>query len=154
MKVQPCVAEYDYIDINERSQLIAGDAAATVTYSGEAIYLSSIDTRIEYVLPDDRTIVWFDHYTIPSSSARREQAYRFLDFMNRPANAARLAETLSIISPNQAARELLPEELKQHPALTPPQGTATLVEQPRDARTVRLINSLSSELISDAGTTP
>ena len=74
--------------------------------------------------------------------------------MNRPANAARLAETLSIISPNQAARDLLPEELKHHPALTPPQGTLTLVEQPRDARTVRLINALSSELIIDAGATP
>ena len=151
MSQRDCVAAYDYADIAEGSRLIAGEIAAAVVYSDDAVYFTNTEERIEFVLPDDRTILWVDHYTVPASSTRKAEAYAFIDFMNRPANAARLAETLWFLSPNRPARAQMSANMLRHPAIALPAGVERMVEQPRSASTLRSINLMTAELWSYEG---
>lgn len=154
MHQRDCVAAYDYPDITKDSQLIAGEIAAALVYSGDAVYFANREDRIEYVLPDDRTILWVDHYTVPASSTRKSEAYAFIDFMNRPGNAARLAETLWFLSPNRPARSLMSANVLRHPTIALPADVERMVEQPRSAGTLRSINLITAELWSIEGVRP
>ena len=48
-----------------------------------------------------------------------KEAYAFLNFINRPENAAQNAEYIGYATPNKKAKALLPEEIKNDPAFYP-----------------------------------
>jgi len=55
-----------------------------------------------------------------ASAPNRDNALKFLEFMMRPEISAMNTERLTNGSVNTAAIELLPTELKDHPAVNPP----------------------------------
>ena len=75
-----------------KTDIITGKIKMNLAWSGDAVY--SIDTAmeesgktLEYSVPEDGGNIWYDGWTIPYG-ADKELAYKFLDFISTPENAA------------------------------------------------------------------
>lgn len=58
-----------------------------------------------------------DDWAIPVTARNRELAYKFIDFMMTPKNAARNIEFTCFTCPVDGAREFVSEENKNHPGM-------------------------------------
>ncbi len=146
LEQMPCVAAYRYPVLTSESKLVSGEIPVAVMYNSDAAMLSRFESRIEYVVPDNVTIRWTDFLTVPSDSERKPAAYAFIDFLNRPDNAARLADYLSFESPIASARSRQAEDVMRHPAIALNDGVRIFSERSFTADIVRRVNSLSAEL--------
>ncbi len=117
---RPYVLEYGYIDLTADSSLITGEAWMAMAYNGDALALQDKDERIAFAVPAEGTNLWIDYIAVLKSSASKDHAFRFIDFINRPRNAARLAEHVYYATPNRAAEKLLPAEYLGNPSIYPP----------------------------------
>lgn len=96
-----------------RDTIVSGDANIGFMYSGDALMMIEQNLDLKYVLPEEGPNIWFDAMVIPSSSENSEGAYKFINFMLEPENAAINAEySVGFSSPVDEAIELLPDEIK------------------------------------------
>ncbi|MGT2928871.1 ABC transporter substrate-binding protein [Streptococcus dentasini] len=96
-----------------------GDAAIGVTFSGEAREMTDSNPHLHYVLPSEGSNLWFDNIVIPKTVQNKKAAYRFINFMLEPQNAAQNAEYIGYATPNEKAEALLPKELTADKAFYP-----------------------------------
>ena len=75
-----------------KNDIITGKIKMNLAWSGDAVY--SIDQAyeqsekvLEYYVPDDGSIVWYDGWTLPKGSDR-ELAFEFIEYLSTPENAA------------------------------------------------------------------
>lgn len=93
-----------------KGQMIAGEAAMSLCWSGDAMLLMSENEDLAYAIPKEGTNLWFDCMAIPANAEHKIEAEIFINFMMRPDIAARNSEYIKYSTPNEAALELLPEE--------------------------------------------
>ncbi len=117
---RPHLYAYGYIALTEEADLVTGDVYAATMYSGEALYLQEFNENIRYVIPEEGSRVWVDYIAVAETSAQKEAAMRFIDFLNEPHNAAQLAQYVYFASPNTAAEALLPEDFLTDDVIYPP----------------------------------
>lgn len=75
-----------------KNDIITGKIKMNLAYSGDAVYsidtaLEEADKRLEYYVPEDGSNIWYDAWVLPKG-ANKDLAYKFLDFMSDPVNAA------------------------------------------------------------------
>ena len=116
---KPYVRSYEYVSLGPESALVTGDVHAAMMYSGDALMLQEHHPDIVYVVPEEGSNLWVDYFVILRSSPRQALAARFLDFINRPANAARNAEFVYYATPNAAARPLMSREYLDNEVIHP-----------------------------------
>ena len=148
-KQKPFVSDYSYLNIDKSSALVTGDVAMAMIYNGDAFALNEIDKNIEYVLPEEGGNIWVDYILLSKYSKNTKLAYQFLDFINEPLNAVRLAEYVYYATPNKAAEKLLPAEFLQNPVIYPTKSSLTKSEVYRtlSPRTVKLRNQIFSNIL-------
>jgi spermidine/putrescine transport system substrate-binding protein len=106
-------------------KLASGELAAAMAWSGDVALLQADQPDIEFIIPDEGAIQWFDTMVIPAGSANIGAAGHFMDFVYEPANAARITEWVQYISPVIGVQELLLSaggagaELAKNPVLFP-----------------------------------
>ena len=99
------------INADEKKMLmINNEAWVSVVFSGDAKAIMEENENMTYALPKEGTNLWFDNIVIPKTSKNEEAAYKFINFMLRPENAAKNSEFIGYATPNTKAKELLPEE--------------------------------------------
>ncbi|MEW6500718.1 MAG: polyamine ABC transporter substrate-binding protein [Thermodesulfobacteriota bacterium] len=118
---RPYVKKYGYMPINRKSGLISGHYRMAMVYSGDALTLADLSPDVAYVTPEEGTALWLDSIMVLKDSRQRTLAFRFINFLHEPENAAKLAEFVSMATPNAAARKLLPPEHLANPNIYPPQ---------------------------------
>ncbi|MFW5489742.1 MAG: extracellular solute-binding protein [Desulfovibrio sp.] len=74
---------------------------------------------IAYVYPKEGTIAWVDNLCIPAGAKHIDEAHAFINFLLRPDIAKVICEEIGYATPNKAARQLLPEDLKDNTTLFP-----------------------------------
>ena len=119
MSQKPFVKDYSYITLDESSSLVKGDIVMAMAYSGDALMLSDIDERIEYVVPKEGSNIWIDYLLVSKYSKNKKLAYAFINFMNIPKVAARQAQYVYYATPNKKAGELLPKDFLSDPVIYP-----------------------------------
>jgi spermidine/putrescine transport system substrate-binding protein len=119
---KPYVRTYSYLSLTDESALVSGDVIAAVLYSGDALMVQQHNANIEYVLPMEGSNIWVDYLTVMESSKNKDLAWAFINFLNEPENAARLAQFVYYATPNQAAEKLLPAEFLANPVIYPGKG--------------------------------
>ncbi len=93
---------------NEFAPLLAeGRLVAAMAWSGDVALLQNERPDIEFVIPDEGAIQWFDTMVIPAGSANIAAAGRFMDYVYHPDNAARITEWVQYISPVMGVRQVL-----------------------------------------------
>ncbi len=115
----PYVKTYRYVSLTENSAMVNGEVAMSMMYSGDALMVQEHNENITYVLPEEGGNIWIDYLCVLSASSNKPAAKRFIDFLNEPEIAARLAEFVYYATPNQAAETFLPKEYFQNPVIYP-----------------------------------
>ncbi|SDW87477.1 ABC transporter substrate-binding protein [Paenibacillus sp. PDC88] len=97
---------------DEIKMLLAGEEAAVgLVWSGDASEIMSENEKLDYVVPQEGSNLWFDNMVIPKTASNIEGAHQFINFILDPENGARNAEYVGYSTPNAAALELLPEDI-------------------------------------------
>jgi spermidine/putrescine-binding protein len=85
-----------------------------------------------YVIPKEGSTLFIDNLAIPSDSRNPELAHAFIDFTMEPEIAAEICRTMKYSSPNRAAWPLLPDAIRKHSAVFPPEEALKRLELIQD----------------------
>lgn len=97
---------------DEIKMLLAGEEGAVgLVWSGDASEIMDENEKLDYVVPEEGSNLWFDNMVIPKTAKNIEGAHQFINFMLDPEHAARNAEYVGYSTPNAGALELLSEEV-------------------------------------------
>ena len=109
-----------------RDKMINGAAAIGVIYSGEYLYCQEENEDLEYVIPKEGTNLFFDAVCIPKikedteeSRLKKLASEMYINFLNEPEIAAANIEYIQYSTPNDAALQLLDEEVRNNPISYP-----------------------------------
>lgn len=100
--------------------LLSQEVDLALEYNGDVLQVMQEDDEISYVVPEEGTILWEDDMVVPRGAPHVEEAHEFIDFVHDAENNARIAEWVMYPTPNAAAKELLPQEIVENPAIFPP----------------------------------
>lgn len=101
------------------SEILAGDLSVAMSYSSDAIELTLEGDNIEFVIPASGSSLWTDTMAIPVEAPNPDAAYQWINFLLEPDVARAAVERLYFATANQAAYELLPDEIRNNPDLYP-----------------------------------
>ncbi|MCP3936140.1 MAG: spermidine/putrescine ABC transporter substrate-binding protein [Actinomycetia bacterium] len=87
--------------------LASGELAAAMAWSGDIVQLQRDRPDIEFVIPEEGAIQWFDTMVIPAGSSNIAAAGKWMDFVYDPANAAQITSWVQYISPVLGVRDEL-----------------------------------------------
>jgi putrescine transport system substrate-binding protein len=76
--------------------------------------------ELEYVIPKEGAVIWFDMLAIPTDAPHPENAHLFLNYTMRPEVAAGISNYVWYANANEAATELVDEEVSGNPSIYPP----------------------------------
>lgn len=111
-KLQTLTPNVKAIVGDEIKMLLANEEAAIgVVWSGDASEIMGDNEKLDYVVPEEGSNLWFDNMVIPNTAKNIEGAHQFINFMLDPEHAAQNAEYVGYSTPNEKAMEILPEEL-------------------------------------------
>jgi putrescine transport system substrate-binding protein len=77
---------------------------------------------LAYTTQKEGTLAWFDLWFIPSDAAHPDNAHRFLNYLLRPDVAAPIVIETRYATPNLAAIPLVPANIRNDPAVFPPES--------------------------------
>ncbi|KAE9133839.1 hypothetical protein PF010_g2668 [Phytophthora fragariae] len=113
---------------DEIKLLLANEEASIgVVWSGDAAEIIGENDKLDYVLPEEGTNLWFDNMVIPKTAKNIEGAHAFINFMLDPEVAAQNTEYVGYSTPNAEALAYLPEDIAGDKRFYPdPEQTDTL----------------------------
>lgn len=106
---KPLVLAYIVDEI--RDKMLSGEGAVAVAWSGDAMDVILSGETFEYIVPKEGSNFWIDAMVVPANAKNPDAAHKFINFMTDPENAAANSEYIGYSTPNEAALELLPEEM-------------------------------------------
>ncbi|WP_460170820.1 polyamine ABC transporter substrate-binding protein [Thermus sp. FJN-A] len=114
------------------NRILAGDAALALAYSGDVLQAREEDSRLRYALPKEGSTLWTDAMVVLARGPAQDLAYRFMDFLLEPENAAALAAYTRYATPVAAAIPLLPQAVREDPTVFPPEEVRRKLEYLKD----------------------
>jgi spermidine/putrescine-binding protein len=120
-----------YLNAEVRDQLVSGDVLTAQLWSTTAAQAMFAAANLSFVYPAEGFPFYCDCAVILRESHRQRLAHQFLDYLLRPPVSAQIVEATKTATANGAARALLPEDIRNHPALYPPPGVFARGEWPR-----------------------
>ena len=109
-----------YID-----DLANGDLCLAMGYSGDVLQArdradeAGNGTEIEYIIPKEGAVRWFDLIAIPKDAPHADNAHAFIDFLMQPEVIAEITSYVGYANPNMAATALLDPEIANDPGVYP-----------------------------------
>jgi len=148
---KPHVKDYSYVALTKDSSLVTGEAVAALMYNGDALAVAEHNENITYVLPKEGSYIWVDYLVVSKASKRKKLAMDFINFLNEPENAAKLAQFVYYASPNRAAKKHLPKDFLMDTAIHPTQKVVEHSEFYRELppRTQKRYNSILPHIVGE-----
>lgn len=142
---------YSYLVDESADEMVAGNAAMALVYSGEAAYAQSEREDLAFSVPKEGSNMWIDSWLIPKTCKNQENAEKFLDFLCREDNALTNFEYVYYATPNKAVYENLDADLQNDKTIFPDKETLDHCELFRclDDASITLYNNLWKELKSN-----
>lgn len=110
---------YGYIDLSKKSELVTGKYWMALAYSGDALAIQEYHPDIKYIVPKEGTNLWCDYIAVFEASKKKVAAMAFINYINRPDVAKRIAVSLYYATPNAAAKALLPQAFLDNKVIYP-----------------------------------
>ena len=117
---KPSVACYDSEAFEDK--LASGICSIVQGYAGDFVAVMQDDAELDFFLPAEGSVFNMDCLCVLRESPRKEQAHQFLEYILRPAVAARISQGTGYPTANAAAAGLIPAALRDHPCFRIPQG--------------------------------
>lgn len=121
------VGAFTFEDFSDK--LATGELAAAMAWSGDTALLQASRPDIEFIVPDEGAIQWFDTMVIPKYTSNLGAAGDFMNYVYDPAVAANITEWVQYVSPVIGVEEELlgrggaAAELARNPVLFPDSAT-------------------------------
>ena len=78
---------------------------------------------VDYEIPREGTLMWFDAFAIPKDAPHAAEAYAFIDYMMRPEVAAANTNFVSYASGNLPAKKLVKPDILGNAGIYPDDAT-------------------------------
>ncbi|MBE6021996.1 MAG: ABC transporter substrate-binding protein [Cellulosilyticum sp.] len=101
-----------YVGDEGKNKMINGEAALMLAWAGDAMVMLQENPDLAYAIPKEGSNWFVDAMVMPTNAENVEQAYQYMNFLCRPDIAAKNAEYIGYSTPISAARDMLPEEIK------------------------------------------
>jgi putrescine transport system substrate-binding protein len=127
MAVRPHVQKFhssEYINA-----LANGDICVAVGWSGDVLQArdraaeADNNVVVEYAIPSEGALMWFDQLAIPSDAPHPDNAHIFIDYMMRAEVAAKASNYVYYANGNKASQEFLNDDVIGDPAIYPDEKT-------------------------------
>jgi spermidine/putrescine transport system substrate-binding protein len=100
--------------------LLSGEAVIMVGWAEDILLAREENENVEYILPEEGTMLWGDNFTIPANSPHKYTAEVFLNFLLRPEISAQIVNENYYATPNEAAYPFIDPEILGDPVVFPP----------------------------------
>ena len=87
--------------------LESGDFVACIAWSGDVVQLQYDRPDIQFVIPEEGGMSWYDTMVIPKGSPNAYAAADFMNFVYDPVQAAQLTAFVQFVSPVKGVKEEL-----------------------------------------------
>lgn len=107
------------------SDLANGDTCIAQGYSGDVLQArdraaeAESGVNIDYVIPSEGAVIWFDMLAIPSDAPHPDNAHKFINFVMQPQIAADISNYVWYANANAASFDLINAEVTEDPAIYP-----------------------------------
>jgi putrescine transport system substrate-binding protein len=108
------------------NDLANGEVCVALGWSGDILQAAERareagnGVQVEYRIPREGGVIWFDMLAIPVDARNVDNAHRFIDFLLRPDVIAEVSAHVKYANPNLAADGLVPADIRDDPAIYPP----------------------------------
>ncbi|MEP2726953.1 polyamine ABC transporter substrate-binding protein, partial [Roseibium sp.] len=122
-KIRPYVQKFhssEYINA-----LANGDICIAVGWSGDVLQArdraaeADNGVTVEYAIPKEGALMWFDQMAIPADAPHKAEAHEFLNYIMRPDIMAKASNYVYYANGNKASQELLNDDVIGDPAIYP-----------------------------------
>jgi putrescine transport system substrate-binding protein len=126
-KVRPYIQKFnssEYINA-----LANGDICLAMGYSGDVLQArdraseAKAGVTVDYIIPKEGALMWFDSFVIPKDAPHPEEALAFINFMEKPEIAARNSNFVYYANGNKDSQPLLNEDVSGDKAIYPDDAT-------------------------------
>lgn len=132
------------------SDLANGELCVAVGWSGDVFQAmeraeeADRGIEIDYVIPTEGALQWFDMLAIPADAPNPEGAHAFINFIMEPQITADITNYVWYANANASSMELVDPEIAGYEAVFPPEEVRSRLwqSQPYDTRTDRIVTRL------------
>jgi Spermidine/putrescine-binding periplasmic protein len=123
MAIRPYIQKFhssEYINA-----LANGDICLAVGWSGDILQAreraeeAKNNVTINYVIPKEGALMWFDQMAIPKDAPHSENAHIFINYMMRSEVIAKASNSVNYANGNKASQVLLHKNVSVDPAIYP-----------------------------------
>jgi len=130
--------------------LANGDACLVIGWSGDVLQArdraaeADNDVVVEYAIPEEGALMWFDNMAIPADAPHPGNAHTFIDYMMRAKVIAKATNYVYYANGNKASQKHIKDEIIDDPAIYPSEKTIEnlYVVTPYPPRVQRTVNRL------------
>lgn len=108
-----------YDSDSPKQALLGGEVQAGVMWNGEGYVVTQENPSMSWVYPPEGYSLWVDSLCIPKTAPNPAGAHAFVNFLLRPDVSAAISQEMGYATPIPAARELLPENVRNNPVVFP-----------------------------------
>ncbi|WP_114964285.1 polyamine ABC transporter substrate-binding protein [Alkalilacustris brevis] len=108
------------------SDLANGEICVAVGWSGDVFQArdraeeAGRGIEIEYMIPEEGALLWFDMMAIPADAPNPDGAHAFINFIMEPEITADITNYVWYANANAASMEFVDEEVANDPSVFPP----------------------------------
>src|SRR5437667_3847483 len=136
-----------YTSENYDQLLVSGEVALAHGWSGTVLRAADERPSIKYVIPKEGGTIWQDNLCVLKSSAHKDEAMAFINFLLEPQVAALITSKVKYASASEEARLFVPKEIAQNPAIYPPASVVARLEWIKDVgEAIKLYDRAWTEL--------
>lgn len=117
IKSRARIMDYDTQVLDD--MLASGEVVILYGFSGDLERLRKKNSAVHYVLPEEGSVLWGDHFAIPAKSSDQHAAELFINFLLRPEIIALFVNEIHYAAPNDAATPFIEPEIRNDPAIFP-----------------------------------
>ncbi len=136
--------------------LANGDICVAVGWSGDVLQArdraaeADAGVEVEYTIPKEGALMWFDSMAIPADAQNVEEAHEFLNYMMRPEVMAKASNYVYYANGNLASQEFLENDVIDDPAIYPDAETLSklYIATPYDQRTQRVVTRTWTKVLT------
>ncbi len=109
------------------NDLANGDICVAIGWSGDVMQAAAraeeakAGVSVDYVIPKEGALVFYDMLAIPSDAKHPENAHAFINYLMRPEVMAAISNYVSYASANEASIPLVDDALRNNPNIYPPE---------------------------------
>ncbi len=112
--------KWQSMDYGMTEKMAANDVMATVYWNGAMFRSRLQNPAVKYGYPKEGYILWMDQVMLLKDAVNVEEAYKFLDFIEVPENAAMISTFARYANGIAGSDAFMPEDMKTAPEIVIP----------------------------------